>query len=550
MSREPASSSLPGRAAMGYARVSTDDQVRGYSLDHQRAVITAWCGREGIPLAGIEVADDGHGESGKDLERPALRRVLERVAGGGIGWVVVAKIDRLSRSLEDTCVLVENWEQQRVVLVAPEDGLDGRQGGSRTFLYLRSWMAEEERRRIIGRVGPGLLARAKAGLPLGRIPIGYRLVTGDTHPSGSRRTQRLVPDPITGPMVIALFERAAQGEWGARRLATWASTQFPGRRFTHGQVAGILRHPVYLGTLAVRVGQEQVLRLKNHEPLVSDDLFHAVQTRRQTAAKEQGARERHLQATSWLGGIARCGLCGRSVSLWTDRSGVGHYQCQSRSIGAGCGAPRWPQDEWDTHVLDRLYAKLTQDLADFSALVHQAIDEIPAFLDARRTGAAALLARSDQDERALVERLEQGLLSAADFAEHLVEIRARRESAQVLLAETDGYRFLAELWKHRQHDPQRLHPAVAQLLTDETRRRFPTAPTATVRLWIPLPLVVAGLSIPDRRRLARASMKSVTLMSDHPLPQVVMAEGPAPYGSLGRALGRFLAHGQGIQFPA
>jgi len=128
-------------------------------------------------------------------------------------------------------------------------------------------------------------------------------------------------------------------------------------------------------------------------------------------------------------------------SLLTDRTGLGHYQCQSRSLGAGRSAPRWPQDKTDTHVLHRLYAKLTHDLTAFSAMVPEAIDQIPTFLDARRAAAAQVLERSDQDERSLLGRLEQGVLTAADFATHVADIRARRDSAQALMAETDGYSF-------------------------------------------------------------------------------------------------------------
>lgn len=540
----------PGRGAIGYVRVSTDDQVRGYSLDHQRGVITTWCQRQGIPLVGIEVAEDSQGESGKDLDRPALQRVLARVVAGGIGWVVVAKVDRLSRSLEDTCVLVESWDDAGVVLVAPEDGLDGQRGGSRTFLYLRSWMAEEERRRIVGRVGPGLLARARAGLPLGRIPFGYRMVQEGVAGSGSRRSQRLAPDPVTGPLVTMLFERAAQSDWGARRLAAWATQHFPGRRFSYGQVAGLLRNPIYLGTLAVRVGTEQVLRLKNHEPLVGEELFHAVQAKRRVLAEEHAARERHVRASSWLGGMALCGRCGSLVSLWTDDAGTGHYQCQTRSLGVGCGAPRWPQDETDTHVLDGLYAKLTDDLGAVARLVDQAIDKIPAFLDVRRAQAALLLERTERDERDLLSSLEQGILPANAFASRATEIRRERETAQVLLAETDGYTFLADLWRRRGRESTRMHPAVARLLTDSTHERFPASREQTVRVWIPLPLIVAEMSLPERRRLLRAAMTSVTLAVDGSLPHVVLANGPAAYARLGRALGGFLAQGQGIRVPA
>jgi hypothetical protein len=112
-----------------------------------------------------------------------------------------------------------------------------------------------------------------------------------------------------------------------------------------------------------------------------------VQVQRQITAHDHAARERHLQSTGFLGGIARCGYCGRSISRWRAQDGTGHYQCQSRTLGPGCGAPRWPQDETDTHVLDRLYGILTADLAAVSALVRQAIDRIPQVLDAQHAQA-------------------------------------------------------------------------------------------------------------------------------------------------------------------
>lgn len=76
----------------------------------------------------------------------------------------------------------------------------------------------------------------------------------------------------------------------------------------------------------------------------------------------------------------------------------------------------------------------------------------------------------------------------------------------------------------------------------------PSAPNA-VRMWLPLPLVIAGMSLPDQRRLLRAATASVRLMGAGAYPDVVCREGVSGYAKLGNALARSLALGQGVLVP-
>jgi hypothetical protein len=74
----------PKRAIL-YARVSSDDQVRGYSLNQQIRALREWVAREGYEV--LEVVRD-EGWSGAYLERPGLDRVRDHVEAGGVGVVV------------------------------------------------------------------------------------------------------------------------------------------------------------------------------------------------------------------------------------------------------------------------------------------------------------------------------------------------------------------------------------------------------------------------------------------------------------------------------
>ncbi len=81
--------------ALGYARVSTDEQTReGVSLEAQRERIRAYAQAKDLPLGDILVDE---GRSGKDLKRPALQELLARCDRGEVAHVIVWKLDRLTR---------------------------------------------------------------------------------------------------------------------------------------------------------------------------------------------------------------------------------------------------------------------------------------------------------------------------------------------------------------------------------------------------------------------------------------------------------------------
>jgi len=107
---------------IGYARVSTDRQAdKGVSLDAQKSRIEAMAVVQERTL--LEVIVDG-GESAKNLNRPGLQRLLLLVQAGKVQTVIVAKLDRLTRSVKDLCALLELFEKRNVALVSVAESLD------------------------------------------------------------------------------------------------------------------------------------------------------------------------------------------------------------------------------------------------------------------------------------------------------------------------------------------------------------------------------------------------------------------------------------------
>src|SRR6266481_9723909 len=91
--------------AIGYVRVSTDKQAdHGVSLEAQEAKIRAMAVVQGAEI--VELIVDG-GESAKNLTRPGMERLLALVNERKVDMVIIAKLDRLTRSVKDLCGLLE-----------------------------------------------------------------------------------------------------------------------------------------------------------------------------------------------------------------------------------------------------------------------------------------------------------------------------------------------------------------------------------------------------------------------------------------------------------
>lgn len=107
---------------VGYIRVSTRDQAEGgYGLAAQKDAIQKECDRRGWTLKAL-FSDEG--ESGKNLNRPALREALDYVASGEASGLAVSKLDRLSRSVADFAQLLAWFTDSRRTLIALDLGID------------------------------------------------------------------------------------------------------------------------------------------------------------------------------------------------------------------------------------------------------------------------------------------------------------------------------------------------------------------------------------------------------------------------------------------
>jgi len=96
---------------IGYIRVSTEEQATdGVSLATQREKLNGYAKLYDLEL--VEIIEDA-GESGKTLNRPGLQRALAMIRRGQAGGLLIAKLDRLSRSVVDWNTLIDGYFGER-----------------------------------------------------------------------------------------------------------------------------------------------------------------------------------------------------------------------------------------------------------------------------------------------------------------------------------------------------------------------------------------------------------------------------------------------------
>jgi DNA invertase Pin-like site-specific DNA recombinase len=152
---------------VGYVRVSTSEQAdSGLGLGAQRAAITDEARRRGWTLLGIY--EDAGASAKTTARRPALAKALEAVEGGQADALVVAKLDRLSRSMADFTRLMERSWKEGWALVALDLGVDTTTPAGEMIANSVANFSQFERRLIGQRTKDALAVKRAQGVRLGR----------------------------------------------------------------------------------------------------------------------------------------------------------------------------------------------------------------------------------------------------------------------------------------------------------------------------------------------------------------------------------------------
>ena len=283
------------------------------------------------------------GYSGKDLNRPAIQKLIEDCKNHKIDAVFVFKLDRISRSQRDTLYLIEEvFNKYNVSFISMRENFDTSTPFGKAMIGVLSVFAQLERETILERTRIGLKKRAEAGLWRGggKIPFPYRY---------DRNTGTLIPIPEQVELLHKMI-----------------SLYISGKSFNViGDIVGMDESLVETRILSItntgKVPYRDEVYDGKHEAVVSDELYEEILRVNKVRSREK--YERHYL----LSGKIYCGHCGAKYRYqkWGKRLIMYCYSQQKskpRYIkDPNCNNKRWDTFEVEDAVLEELF-KMSLDL--------------------------------------------------------------------------------------------------------------------------------------------------------------------------------------------
>jgi site-specific DNA recombinase len=307
------------------------------SPDEQKDANEAFTAREGAEI--VITVDETDSVSGGSMEREGLQYALQLCDEGEVDGIVVAKVDRFSRTLLGGLTVISEMEERGHLLVSAREGVivgDAVSSSTDTLIRNLFLMLAQWQRDTLRESWEATRERHIANGVSGQEPYGYV----------KDASRRLVPDEVEAPFVREIFERRAQGDgWVSIAKALNAAGAKPRRaaRFTHARISSIVANRIYLGEL--RSGE--YVNLQAHEPIVEVELFEQANGRRSLHPSTTEAQ------TSMLAGIVRCASCGQKMRSET-RGKYRYYRCRVRHGWGDCPEPvNAPADALDALVEER-----------------------------------------------------------------------------------------------------------------------------------------------------------------------------------------------------
>jgi site-specific DNA recombinase len=183
-----------------YTRKSSEEGLEQSfnSLQAQREACAAYIAsqrHEGWQVVAKKY-DDG-GFSGGNMNRPALKQLLDDIAARLVDTVVVYKVDRLTRSLTDFARIIEVFDQQGVSFVSVTQQFNTTTSMGRLTLNVLLSFAQFEREVTGERIRDKIAASKKKGMWMGGVaPLGYEV-----------KDRQLIVNPQEAKVVREIFAR-------------------------------------------------------------------------------------------------------------------------------------------------------------------------------------------------------------------------------------------------------------------------------------------------------------------------------------------------------
>lgn len=483
-----------------YARLSVEDNGKeADSIENQIALLESYI--SGCPdLSRVELfADNGY--TGTNFHRPEFNRMMEAVQSGVIDCIVVKDLSRLGRNYIETSQFIEKiCPFYGLRFIAVNDGFDTAAvtDTAQMSMALSNIVNDYYAKDISRKVTSALQTKMERGDYIGNYaPHGYC--------KDPENKNHLVIDPETAPVIRQIFQWRAEGVsyMGINRRLNEAGILSPGQyRLEHGietnnnrkgrsvlwnkhMVTEILKNIVYIGHLAQKKGSqclyagipyhitgedEWIVVEHTHEPIISKELFEAVQKINRESAERSRAnsgkyaylpREKNI-----FGKKLTCAECGavmklhRSFSTKRDKAYF-TFKCPTYAEhgSKGCSDVKKRKADLDVTVFSFIKAQMAVFIDMEHTLQSLLAAKTGSVEQGRTRSKRRLLQQKLENKKSILSGLyvdyKEGLLSRQDYLftreridSAIHEIEAELAEQESVTSKTRGLLTGEMKWKH------------------------------------------------------------------------------------------------------
>lgn len=299
-----------------YPRVSTDDQVReGFSLDEQEKEMKKLCMYKNYQIYKVYREE---GVSAKNMNRPKFQEMMQDLKDGKINRIIVYKLDRLTRSIQDLEVICKLIEKYHCSLDSVSEEINTDTAMGVFFIRMTTILAQLEIERTSERTKFGLKGAAKNGHFCGKAPIGYRKIN-----------KKLVIDDLESEVVKEIFDDYVNGLSVCTITKKLNNKNALNRNWRTTTIDRMLSNYIYCGDYLYgkRAKNMKPIHLENICPAIIDkETFKMVQTQKERNLKNYTRKHTYVYMQKIV--CSKCNkIMGGSSSTSKNKPTQIYYKC-------------------------------------------------------------------------------------------------------------------------------------------------------------------------------------------------------------------------------
>ncbi len=420
-----------------YYRVSTEDQAQnGVSLEQQKKACIEYAQRNNIKI--VEIFHDD-GLSAKSTDRLELQNMLRACSkkSNAIDCVIVYKIDRLSRNLNDYTNILVLLNKMKIKLLSTTEAIDDTPTGK----YIGNIMAASaqfDNDLKSQRITACMTEKMKQGVWCWKAPFGY------LNSQDKSKKKIIIVDKKRRHLIKLIFEKYSTGLYSLEEVRKIVNkkglTTWKGKEISLQFIYKIIIEKFYIGIMT----SKDIEYKGTHETFIEEEMFYKCQQILNENNNKANIPRIKINKNFPLRNFAICSFCGRPLTASFSRGRWGgkypYYRCyNSKCLSKKSIAKKKIEDEFYDYLEEITPNK--KFLNVFKTILIDVWQKRYKEINQNREIMIKKLEILKQEKKNIINMKKKELLSDEDFKEEIEEVKQKIINQEIILNETEIKKF-------------------------------------------------------------------------------------------------------------